>query len=579
MCEGPPAKDSSTVSALNSPELSGDNLASSVDLLARGEQLLQRFSLEAEAARAAARLAELSQILADARHGNDRELRVWLARHDQLGYAPASPTIESQQVEPAISSWEAILPAARSRLAARATHLQVSESGRQIATTPAIQPRAKSTTSLASSTGETSSETSCPIETTEIGKRLRIDPPLPRKQSDVRSDATGGVALPNPAEKTCDDGTSSSLENKRSRTTEPSEKKSGRLDQPSKSLAEPQLVKRAKPAPELAELAKKFDAEELEEQHAGHRRIVLFSRMGGIVASIILHILAVIVLAVITLKLPAPPASLAFESSSDSTTEDTFELTEPMDVTDPEQVSESLPVPDVAIDLATDLSSLTSSDALSQNVASPAQSLAGAAQAAAQASSGKPNPMNASASFFGAAASGNCFCYVIDSSTSMKGGPWEAAKFELLRSLSSFEPKQRFHIIFFNQKLDIMPAPGQREPAGSALYANQENVDHARRWIDTIRISKGDPPKDALEYAINLEPDAIYLLTDGDTTSDVTGFLRDKNRVSDFIGGEQVKVPIHAIAFYSPVEGQTLMKKVAQENNGQFIYVPDPSKR
>jgi len=201
------------------------------------------------------------------------------------------------------------------------------------------------------------------------------------------------------------------------------------------------------------------------------------------------------------------------------------------------------------------------------------------ANRAVAASSGRPNPANSNASFFGAAASGNCFCYVIDGSESMRGGPWEAAKGELLRSLSTMKESHRFYIIFFNQKLHAITMPGEREPATSPLYATSENLKHALNWIESLRIDRGAPPNAALLHAIEIEPDAIYLLADGATKIDVPEFLRTKNRTSDFISGEQVRVPIHAIAFYSPESGQKLMKQVAAENKGQFIYVPDPRKK
>ncbi|GIW99612.1 MAG: hypothetical protein KatS3mg111_2945 [Pirellulaceae bacterium] len=107
------------------------------------------------------------------------------------------------------------------------------------------------------------------------------------------------------------------------------------------------------------------------------------------------------------------------------------------------------------------------------------------------------------------------------------------------------------------------------------LYATEENVKHAQRWLQTLEVDVGAPPIKALELAISLEPDAIYLLTDGVTTVDVAGYLREVNRVHDLIYGEQVKVPIHTIAFYS-MDGQALLRRIAQENNGQFVYVPDP---
>ncbi len=302
----------------------------------------------------------------------------------------------------------------------------------------------------------------------------------------------------------------------------------------------------------------------------------------GLIFSIVVHSALISTLMAITMRIPHQTASLGFEAGPSDGAADSFEVLQPVEVTSTEEVSPEMPSDttqsSVSLPSAVGLSS-TSVNAVSQSVASGMSGVQASANRAVAASSGRPNPSNANASFFGAAASGNCFCYVIDGSESMRGGPWEAAKAELLRSLSTMKASHRFYIIFFNQKLSAIPMPGEREPATSPLYATPENLKHARNWIESLRIERGAPPNDALLQAIEVEPDAIYLLADGVTKIDVPGFLRTKNRTSDFISGEQVRVPIHAIAFYSPDSGQKLMKQVALENKGQFIFVPDPRKK
>jgi len=227
-----------------------------------------------------------------------------------------------------------------------------------------------------------------------------------------------------------------------------------------------------------------------------------------------------------------------------------------VDVSD--ALDSSLPVQDVLGELAT-----PSTSELDASVLATAAEVVGAAT---------------SAEFFGAAAGGNAFCYVIDGSASMRGGPWEAARAELLSSLASLKPHQRFYIIFYNRQLQAIPDPAGEGPARHLLYATPENLQHARRWLQSLKIDTGAPPNDALELAISLEPDAIYLLTDGVTSVDVAGFLREVNRSEDLIYGTQIRVPIHTIAFYS-LDGQQLLRRIAAENGGQFVYVPDPRRR
>lgn len=155
----------------------------------------------------------------------------------------------------------------------------------------------------------------------------------------------------------------------------------------------------------------------------------------------------------------------------------------------------------------------------------------------------------------------------------MRGTAWQSAKDELLRSLTTLSQRQRFLIVFFSKEFAAIPEPGERTAALHGLLATPDNVDHARRWIETIQLDRGGPPNDALAWAIDREPDAIYLLTDGVTKTDVCGFLREKNRINDFLSGPRVRVPIHAIAYHS-LDGQQLLRQIAEENEGQFHYVP-----
>ena len=212
------------------------------------------------------------------------------------------------------------------------------------------------------------------------------------------------------------------------------------------------------------------------------------------------------------------------------------------------------------------------------------------------------------ASFFGVQASGNIFCYVVDNSGSMRGEPFEATKKELLRSISLLKPNQRFYVLFFNQQLSPMRlfgeeqgpqipnainplAPAQpMDPAASlsvagpsetatlvpaAAYANPDNLLRLQRWIETVSIGNGGPPNQALKMAIELQPDCIFLLTDGVTRSDVTGFLRKNNRREDLLDGTQIRCQINTIGFYSR-EGEMLLQRIASENGGQYLYVPNP---
>ncbi|MFK7734638.1 MAG: VWA domain-containing protein [Pirellulaceae bacterium] len=327
-------------------------------------------------------------------------------------------------------------------------------------------------------------------------------------------------------------------------------------------------------AERLAKLQALSQQLRLEESDSSTAKRVMFAGMSGIAASAIAHIVLIVVLAIVTLRMPSPPAGMAFEAAVSESVSEVVEMTQPVDANSPEP-SETSEAIASEIEVSDQLDSISTQPLLETmgDIAAPSSSMANAMSATAA------SLPKSSASFFGAAAGGNCFCYVIDASGSMRGGPWEAARRELLKSLASLKPNQRFYIVMFTRKIEAISMPGEREAAERAMYATRENLEHARRWLMGVTIGgSGAAPKESVKFAIEKEPDAIYLLTDGVTkVKDVADYIRGQNRVSDLINGEQVRVPIHTIAFYSD-QGLPLLRRIASENAGQFIYVPDPTK-
>ncbi len=193
-------------------------------------------------------------------------------------------------------------------------------------------------------------------------------------------------------------------------------------------------------------------------------------------------------------------------------------------------------------------------------------------------SSSMSNAVANSVLFFGVKAAGNTFCYVVDVSPSMKkDNAFASAKAELVRSLSLLKPKQRFYISFFGGEIERLKLGGRDEEL-YPVYATPENLQKALIWIDRVRVQeKGLPPNNALNEAIKMDPDGIFLLFDGDTTVDVAAYLRKANRSDDIISGGTPLVPIHTIGFFTQ-EFEALMKRIASENSGVYRFVPKPMK-
>lgn len=491
-----------------------------VALLVQSDLLLSSLTKQAAVARVEAQKAELELLLTKARAGETDALRRWMAAHSESAEdtLPASVAgeIGRSQTTPGMGGWADFLDHSRKRL-------------KQFA-----------------------------IERTAMELPSQSEPDPCAANEDGRWDLLGS-ATPE-------------LLRKR-----PQELPEGNKPERVSVASESKVKKPAIDPDRLGLLVESGRASEEEQEERSQLRVLL-SRVGGVGASVLAHVALIIVLAIVTLKMPSDAASLGLQASASTELEEPFEISESAEPEVPETNMEQTQPTEQTIDVAEQLDGLESSLADSLSSLAPKVSLASAKNGMSSAAKAMSGPASTSASFFGAAASGNCFCYVIDGSGSMRGGPWEAAKFELLKSLASLKPKQRFYIIFFNRKLTAITLPGKMGPSPRALYATPENLEHARRWVDTLEIGIGAPPNKALEFAIEKEPDAIYLLTDGVTTVDVAKFLRETNRVEDLLGAPQVLVPIHSIAFYS-LEGQQLLQQIANENRGQFIYVPDPRRR
>ncbi|MFM7516737.1 MAG: vWA domain-containing protein [Pirellula sp.] len=190
------------------------------------------------------------------------------------------------------------------------------------------------------------------------------------------------------------------------------------------------------------------------------------------------------------------------------------------------------------------------------------------------------NKMVEGAEFFGSKAVGNRFVYIVDASPSMRRDrAFDAAKEEILRSLRSMKPKQRFAILFFGGTLETLELdPGEK--IDQPQSATPENIEKAIRWLAKTTIQKeGKPPIDAVKSALDFQPDGIFLLFDGDTKLDNwTQSVRRLNTSDGLLSDGGTKVPIHVIHFFRD-EFQRSMQRLAEENAGSYRFVPKSNLR
>lgn len=179
-----------------------------------------------------------------------------------------------------------------------------------------------------------------------------------------------------------------------------------------------------------------------------------------------------------------------------------------------------------------------------------------------------PSTANAYTSVFGVEAEGRRFAYVFDRSGSMgqpDGRPLQAAKDELLKSLSRLDTVHQFFLIFYNE------LPRVFNPAvapGRLVFATDDNKDSARRFVEAVTADGGTKHYDALLVAIRLRPDVIFLLTDGEPKDDLSdeelAYIR---RLNDGIA------QIYVVQFSSRQYEANSLVRLAKENRGEHTYL------
>jgi len=173
--------------------------------------------------------------------------------------------------------------------------------------------------------------------------------------------------------------------------------------------------------------------------------------------------------------------------------------------------------------------------------------------------------------FFGVQGQGSKFVFVCDCSGSMNGLKWMELNRELSRCISSLSAGKSFYVIFFDGEMHPMFEPFGREPA--LLDATTENIEKARQWIANKSLGRDTSPCDSVKFAVNLEPDAVFLLTDGEFSDYTAPYLRDFNKKR--VAKNKPKVVVHTIGFFSQ-KHQMVLERIAKDSGGTYQFVAGP---
>ncbi|HVA51212.1 MAG TPA: hypothetical protein VNH11_33025 [Pirellulales bacterium] len=188
-----------------------------------------------------------------------------------------------------------------------------------------------------------------------------------------------------------------------------------------------------------------------------------------------------------------------------------------------------------------------------------------------------PQSSTEGASFFGTAALGDQFVYVVDISPSMNigwgRGPGQISRLiralaELRASIERLSPGQSFYVVLFNGETRRMFDDESVLPR--ALPATPENKRRLNAWLASVRTGESTDPRRALQLALKMRPSALFLLSDG-------RFDQQATSVFELIDRQKgARTPIHTIA-YEDARSCRDLEQIARLTGGEYRFVPPPA--
>jgi hypothetical protein len=158
--------------------------------------------------------------------------------------------------------------------------------------------------------------------------------------------------------------------------------------------------------------------------------------------------------------------------------------------------------------------------------------------------------------------------FVLDHSGSMID-TFDFLRAEAKKQVNKFTPTQKFSVILFSEEVDAIFPKNATAPTFATPTVKKEFA----TFIDSIRAAGinddlYDPFAKAMVKAFALQPQVIYLLTDGNFDPGLVGAVKKLNATG--------KVRVYTIAFIKvSKEAEEALQKIAADNGGKFKYVQE----
>ncbi len=282
--------------------------------------------------------------------------------------------------------------------------------------------------------------------------------------------------------------------------------------------------------------------------HGAGKRSVRKRAVGPVLASVLVHLVALFGLATIFVVVEAKPIRLAltvgdaaepaFEEAALIAIDSPTQPIEPVELlaeaapTDVEPLALLEPAPSEPL---LDAQTLAEDARGAMDALDPAAMLAeiggaGDAKPAGGGPGGAAAAGRPPATFFGRAGQGRSVCFICDNSNSHRDGSFHVVLEELARAVDALKPDQSFFVIFASDAAYPLFHPVAVEGLQPATAENKKKL---RAWLGSVEMCRGGQGiNEAVKQAAALGAEVVYLLSDGEFGASVV----DRLEGADFGG-------------------------------------------